>query len=72
MRKVGRDEGPGCGLLHLRGPRPDHVYHEAGHEVGAEAGHVTRVQDGGGTRVRVGQLANLEIILHLTENCDMY
>ena len=61
MRKVGSDEGPGAGLLHLRGPRPDHVDHEAGHEAGAEAGHVTRVQDGGGTRVRIGQLANLNL-----------
>ena len=59
MRKVGSDEGPGAGLLNLRGPRPDHVDHEAGHEAGAEAGHVTRVQDGGGTRVRVRQLTNL-------------
>ena len=72
MRKVGGDEGPGCGLLHLRSPRPHHVDHEASHEAGGEAGHVTRVQHSSGTRVGVGQLANLEIILHLTENCDMY
>ena len=71
VRKVGGDESPGRGLLHLRSPRPDHVDHEAGHEAGGEAGHVTRVQHSGGTRVGVGQLANLEIILHLTENCDM-
>ena len=71
MRKVGGDEGPGCGLLHLRSPRPHHVNHEASHEAGGEAGHVTRVQHSGGTRVGVSQLANLEIILHLTENCDI-
>ena len=59
MRKVCRDKSPGRGLLHLRGPRPDHVDHEAGHEVGGEAGHVTRVKDGGGARVGVGQLPDL-------------
>ena len=59
MRKVGSDEGPGRGLLHLRSPRAHHVDHEAGGEAGGKAGHVTRVQHSGGTRVRVGQLANL-------------
>ena len=59
MRKVGRDEGPGGGLLHLRGPRAHHVDHEAGDEAGGEAGHVARVQHSGGAGVRVGQLANL-------------